>query len=313
MPQNPTQAPTQANPQARPRILIIFNPTAGQRRQHLLALTVQELLKKQWDVTLKPTHHAGDGAELAKMAVRDKKYALICAAGGDGTINEVVGGLLQAKGYTLPLGIIPLGTANVLANELGYGKTPAQWAKSLTQLKTQQVYVGELKTKATTRAFICMAGVGFDAAVVESVNSKLKKKIGKGAYIWRSLQLLLNLKQTDYHTTIDGKDHGTAQAIVACNGHFYGGRFVLAPKAKLTDDSLYFALFSGRGVWAVVRLMVALALGKAPTMQGMRLIKGKELIIKGGEGDPIQADGDNAAKLPATFRLIKETLTVVKP
>lgn len=315
-PQNTPQNKKTRNVTDRPRILIIFNPTAGQRKQHLLAQTVQEILKRKWDVTLKPTHKAGDGIELARWAVEDDKYAIVCAAGGDGTINEVVTGLLHSKGHHVPLGVIPLGTANVLANELGYGKTPKDWAKSLTRNKSHVVHVGEVQqsqNKKEARAFICMAGIGFDAAVVESVNSKLKKKIGKGAYIWRSLQLMACLKQTEYAVKIDGKDQGKATAVVACNGRFYGGRFVLAPQAKITEGSLYFALFSGKGLWSVVRLMVALGMNRAHRLKGMRLIKGQQLEVTNGQGEPIQADGDDAAKLPATFTMAKGTVTVIKP
>ncbi|MBA44472.1 MAG: sphingosine kinase [Magnetococcales bacterium] len=300
----------------RPRMLIIFNPTAGQRKQHLLTQTVQCILKYKWDVTLKPTHKAGDAIELARWAVEDDKYQIVCAAGGDGTINEVVTGLLHSKGHHVPLGIIPLGTANVLANELGYGKTPKEWAQSLTRNKSHVVHVGEVQqtnSKKEARAFICMAGIGFDAAVVASVSSPLKKKIGKGAYIWRSLQLMVGLNQTEYDVKIDGKDQGKATAVVACNGRFYGGRFVLAPKAKITEGSLYFAVFDGKGLGAIIRLMVGLGMNRAHKLKGMRLIKGTKLEVTNGRGEPIQADGDNAANLPATFTMAKGTVTVIKP
>jgi len=240
----------------------------------------------------------------------------VCAAGGDGTINEVVTGLLHSKGHHVPLGIIPLGTANVLANELGYGKTPKEWAQSLTRNNNHVVHVGEVQqtnSKKEARAFICMAGIGFDAAVVASVSSPLKKKIGKGAYIWRSLQLMVGLNQTEYDIKIDGKDQGKATAVVACNGRFYGGRFVLAPKAKITEGSLYFAVFYGKGLGSIIRLMVGLGMNRAHKLKGMRLIKGTKLEVTNGRGEPIQADGDNAANLPATFTMAKGTVTVIKP
>ena len=272
----------------RPRMLIIFNPTAGQRKQHKLTQTVQHILQRKWDVTLKPTHQAGDAIELAKWAVEDDKYEIVTAAGGDGTINEVVTGLLEAKGHHVPLGIIPLGTANVLANELGYGKTPESWAKSLTNGLTknaaQTVHLGEVEAAQKTRAFI-----------------------------WRSVQLLCKLKQTQYNVKIDGQDYGTATAVVACNGRFYGGRFVLAPQARLTEDKLYFAVFSGTGLGAVVRLMVGLGLNRAHKLKGMQLVRGHTLEIHNGKGEPIQIDGDDAAKLPAVFRMAEGTVTVIKP
>ena len=267
----------------------------------------------QWDVTLKPTHRAGDGTELAAAAARNNKYKVVCAAGGDGTINEVLSGLVKAEGYNQPLGIIPLGTANVLANELGYGKTPLYWANTLTSEKLQKVYIGQLITQTNSRYFICMAGVGFDASVVDSVNKRLKKIIGKGAYIFRTVQLLWHFLDKTCVIKIDDQLQPPATTVVACNGHFYGGRFVLAPQAKLTKKSLHFVLFSGRGSWAVIRLMISMILGRTYKMKDLNVVEGQKLEIYNNAGDPIQADGDNAGQLPATFTLLEKKITVVCP
>ncbi|MCH9637978.1 MAG: diacylglycerol kinase family lipid kinase, partial [Betaproteobacteria bacterium] len=296
-----------------PHILIIFNPTAGQRKQHLLFQTVRRLLAMQWEVTLKPTHRAGDGIALAAEAARNENYNVVCAAGGDGTINEVVSGLVKAEGYNQSLGIIPLGTANVLANELGYGKTPLNWANTLTSEKSQQVYIGQLMTTSDSRYFICMAGVGFDASVVSSVNKRLKKFIGKGAYIFRTVQLLWQFLDKTYEIKIDDQLQPSATAVVVCNGHFYGGRFVLAPQAKLTEKNFHIVLFSGRGAWAVMRLMLSMVLGRAYKMKDLNIVEGQKLEIHNNAGEPIQADGDNIGQLPATFTLLEKRITVVCP
>lgn len=297
----------------RPHILIIFNPTAGQRRQHLLSQVVRQLLTKQWDVTLQPTHYAGDGATLAANAVYSHLYTVVCAAGGDGTINEVLSGLIQAEGYSQPFGIIPLGTANVLANELGYDKKTLHWANTLTSNNTKQVYIGQLTTQTDRRHFICMAGVGFDASVVSSVDKQLKKVIGKGAYIYRSIQLLWQFSNKSYDIKIDGQTQPLATAMIACNGHFYGGRFVLAPQAKLTDKTLQFVLFSGRGSWAVIRLIISMALGHTHKMKDLKVVEGQKLEISDNTGEPIQADGDDVGQLPATFTLFEKTMTIIYP
>ena len=296
----------------RPHILVIFNPTAGQRKQKLLFQTLKQLLAKQWNVTLKPTHQAGDAIELA-AATHNHKYNVVCAAGGDGTINEVLSGLIKAEAYNQPLGIIPLGTANVLANELGYGKTPRHWANTLTSEKTQQVHIGQLNTQTDSRHFICMAGVGFDAAVVDSVDNRLKKIIGKGAYIYRSAQLLWKFSDKTCDIKVNGQKQSPATSVIACNGRFYGGRYVLAPQAKLTTKSLHFVLFSGRGSWAVMRLMIAMVLGRTYKMKDLSIVEGQKLEIYNNTGDPIQADGDSAGQLPATFTLFEKKITVVCP
>ena len=297
----------------RSHILIIYNPTAGQRKQYLLFQAVRLLLAMKWDVTLKPTCRAGDGATLAANAVRANQYTVVCAAGGDGTINEVLSGLIQAEGYSQPFGIIPLGTANVLANELRYDKKPLNWVNTLTSSNTKQVYIGQLATQTDRRYFICMAGIGFDASVVSSVNKQLKKVIGKGAYVYRSIQLLWRFSEKNCDIKIDGQTQPPATAMIACNGHFYGGRFVLAPQAKLTDKNLQFVLFSGRGPWAVIRLIISMALGLTHKMKDLKIVEGQKLETFDNTSEPIQADGDNVGHLPATFTLLEKTITVIYP
>ena len=292
----------------RPRLLIIFNPTAGQRRQQLLARTVTLLLRDQWDITLKPTHAAGDATQLAMAAVRDAKYACVCAAGGDGTINEVLNGLIAAGGHTVPLGLIPLGTANVLAHELGYGSTPASWAKTITHGTAKQVHAGCYNG----RYFVCMAGVGFDAQAVVSVNSRLKKLMGKGAYVLAILKLLHNLPKRAYQLTIDGQPAGTAAAVIASNGRYYAGRFVLAPTAALDKPQLDFVLFRRGGLLGVLQVLATLPVGLVARLPGVVIVPGSSLTISNHAGDPVQADGDHIGDLPGTIELAQNALTLIR-
>jgi len=153
----------------RKRALIVYNPIAGSRSP-LLKQTLQRLTVHGLQFDLYETRGPGD----AEKAVRGKEqtYDAVVAAGGDGTINEVVNGL---QGTNLPLGIIPLGTVNVLALEMGLLKDPETVARTIVFGPARSVNVGHVNG----RAFLLMVGAGFDGRVVAGVSARLKKSLGQ--------------------------------------------------------------------------------------------------------------------------------------
>src|SRR5262249_60700955 len=150
---------------------------------------------------------------------------LLVIAGGGGTINEAVNGLLsRGGGAASPLALVPLGTANVLANEIGLVTAPAAVARTIARGAAVRAYVGI----ANGRCFTAMAGAGFDAHVVAHVSLRLKRLLGKGAYVLESLRQLWRFPFPRYRVTIDGQSYDAASVIVA-KGHYYGGRHLRAP------------------------------------------------------------------------------------
>ncbi len=167
-------APLIADPSAalqpRRRLLVILNPTAGRSHRGRFRATLERLRALGCDITLRETVAAGEASALARAA-DPAAFDGVVAAGGDGTVNEVINGLI---GTPLPLALLPLGTANVLAAEIGLGLAPDTVARAIVEGPQRPIACG----RAGDRHFTQMAGVGFDAQVVEHVDLALKRRIG---------------------------------------------------------------------------------------------------------------------------------------
>ncbi|WP_119462162.1 diacylglycerol/lipid kinase family protein [Rhodospirillaceae bacterium SYSU D60014] len=295
----------------RHRLLVIFNPKAGWRRRRRLQAVLDRLRRQGCRITVRETTAPGDAESLARMADgAGGSYDVIVAAGGDGTINEVVNGLATAAGDVPPppLAILPLGTANVLAAEIGLDPKPSAVADGIAAGPALPVAVG----RANGRYFTMMAGVGFDAHVVAGVSLRLKRLIGKGAYLVETLRQLRRFPFHRYAVTIDDI-HFDAASVIVAKCHFYGGRFICAPLARLDAPDFQVCLFLKSGRWNAIRYAVALALGRLHRLPDYRIIQGKRIIITGPEGDPVQGDGDIIARLPVAIELSPRHLTLVMP
>jgi YegS/Rv2252/BmrU family lipid kinase len=223
---------------------------------------------------------------------------VIAVAGGDGTINEVVNGL---AGSSVALGVIPLGTANVLADEIGLKRAPGDVARVLAEGPIRPISVG----LANGRRFVMMAGAGFDASVVDQVSLSLKRRLGPFAYVWQTFKHAFTDRFAECEVTVDGVAYKTVSAVV-CNGRHYGGPFVAAPAAALTDGLLHVILLKGRGWLSVARYSIALLMGRLGKLADVEFVLGREVIVREVKGRgvanlPVQADGDIITHLPARF------------
>ncbi len=286
------------------RLMIIFNPTSGWRRRRRFAAVLGRLRALGCQAEVYETRAAGDAERLA-AAFDPCRYDLLVVAGGDGTVNEAINGLGDRR---LPLAILPLGTANVLAAELGQRGDPDAIARTIAQGAARPVTVGI----ANGRRFILMAGAGFDALVVATVDLRLKRWLGRGAYGLAILRQLLVYGFPSYRVTLDGVVHRAASAVVA-NAHFYGGRFVTAPAADLESPTFEVGLFERSGRAAAIGYALALFLGLLPRLKSYRILAGRRIEIEGPAGEPVQADGDVIARLPVRIELLPSALELVFP
>ena len=283
------------------RILVVYNPIAGRRRRRFLSRVLEALERRGLSVRLEPTKKRGDAEDLARNADADR----IVVAGGDGTINEALNGLPESGP---PLAVIPLGTANVLAHELGVAAGAEAVAQAIVEGSPREVTLGLVNG----RRFSMMAGVGFDAHVVRDVDTKLKRAIGKGAYVIETLRQLFKFRPHFYDLRIDGVAHRAA-SVILCNGHYYGGRFVAAPDARLDAPEFQIVLFGRAGRWATIRYAVALALGRLPSLADVTILPARVVEIDGAPDEPVQADGDIVAHLPARFEAKPGAARLVGP
>lgn len=290
----------------RRRLLVIHNPAAGGRSGLARLQACLALLKETGcEVALRTTSRRGDAAAFATEATADR-YDAVIAAGGDGTIGEVAQGLPPLNGA--PLGILPLGTANVLALELGLPFDPPALVRVLLQGPPATIWPGMVND----RLFTMMTSVGFDAHVVRDLSLPLKRRLGKAAYVVGSLRQLAMYDVPRYRLSIDGLDYECVSAIIA-KGHYYGGRFICAPNARLDDPSFEICLFRRGGRIGALRAMLALALGRLHRLPEIEWVRGREVTMDGPEGEPVQADGDIVATLPAHVRIASRPITLVFP
>ncbi|WP_298369333.1 diacylglycerol kinase family protein [Azospirillum sp.] len=291
------------------RLLVIHNPVAGGRRARRLRAVVERLETQHGvQVLVRSTGGRGDAEAFARDVVPGTVDAVV-AAGGDGTINEVINGLAThaAAGRAVPLGIVPMGTANVLAGELGLPTDPDGVARVLSGERTALIH----PAVANGRVFSMMAGVGLDARVVECVDTRLKRRIGKGAYVVETLKQLATRPDVRYRVSLDGGPAQEVAAVIAAKGHFYGGRFVCAPDARLTEPELQVCLFPRGGRWNALRYVWGVTAGRLRHFPDYRVIPAQRLRIEGPVGDAVQGDGDVAARLPVDIALAGWTLPVL--
>jgi len=292
------------------RMTVVFNPTAGGRRRARLDETLKLLRASGCEVAVQATAARGDAETIARTFGGPlRAEGLLVIAGGDGTINEAVNGLLSwGDDGASSLALVPLGTANVLANEIGLAIAPAAVARTIARGAAVRAYVGV----ANGRCFTAMAGAGFDAHVVANVSLRLKRLFGKGAYVLESLRQLWRFPFPRYRVTVDGESCDAASVIVA-KGHFYGGRYVCAPDARLDQPEFHVCLFERGGRWNAIRYALALALGRLGQLADFRILRGRVVVIDGPAGDPLQGDGDIIAHLPVRIEIALQPLRLIVP
>lgn len=292
------------------RLMVIYNPTAGRRARGRFKAWLAALDRLGASTIVHETRDRGHATELARAADPARCDA-VGVAGGDGTINEVVNGLV---GCGLPMAVFPLGTANVLAAELGLSRRIEALAEIAAFAPPRQVWPGEVITPgaAAGRLFLLMAGVGFDASVITGLDFKLKRRTGKFAYFVSILGRLRDHRFTWYKALVDNLACEPA-SLIAARAHFYGGRFVLAPDASLDQPRLQSVLFERNGRCATLRYLAAIGLGRLAQCRDIRIIPSQTIELSGPVGAPVHVDGDICARLPVTIRLADRSVGLIGP
>jgi diacylglycerol kinase (ATP) len=286
-------------------MIVIYNPAAGHRRVHRLWRVLDILSGNGVQVQLLETTHPGHAIGLARQAAGAGR--LVVAAGGDGTIAEVANGLAATPGARL--GIIPLGTANVLARELSLPTTPHAIAHALAFGRTRPLWPGIAHGDAPDRLFVQMLGVGLDAQVVHRLPRALKRALGRGAYVLQTLRELARYDYEPIRLRIDGAPT-EASSVIVTKGKLYAGQFLLAPCARPGEPGFTVALFGRTGPLAALMYAAALPLNLLPCAPGMRLLRASRVEILHGAA-PAQADGDPAGCVPVSVRDAAAPIEVV--
>jgi diacylglycerol kinase family enzyme len=275
-------------------MVIVFNPAAGNRRVYRLWRVLDILAANGIRCEVLRTGGAGDARALAAAAAA-AGAELVVAAGGDGTIAEVASGLIATG---VPLGVIPLGTANVLAREYALPFAPRAVAAALAFGRTRPLWPGlATPSEGPARLFVQMLGVGFDAAVVHAIRPGLKRLLGRGAYVAETLLRLPGYDFSPIRVRLDGVETEAASVIVT-KGRLYGGPYLLAPEARPEEPGFSVVLFEHAGPRAALCYGAALPLGRLARMPGVRRVRAARVEFPGNRARPAQSDGDPAGMAP---------------
>jgi diacylglycerol kinase (ATP) len=289
------------------RIVIIFNPAAGARRRSRLHMALDLLRGIGLRLEVIETRQRGDAGRLAREAAAGG--GTIVAAGGDGTIAEVAAGIV---GTDAALGVLPLGTANVFALELGIPLSAKNAAMVLAMGRTVPFRPGTMRgSGAAEQIFVQMIGAGLDAAVVHALPPPLKRALGKGAYALQTMREILRHDAPPLRVVADGRDI-LAHSVVVTKGRLYAGRFVIAPDANARGDDFHVVALQQPRRSDAIRHAAALPLGLLPRLPEVQLLRASVISIAGADG-PLQADGDAAGLLPAQVAPASELIRVVVP
>ncbi len=296
--------------------LLIVNPTAGQGRPQEALPSVQEALTPFVSETVL-TQGAGDAEAAARRAVAARKFDAVLVAGGDGTVNEVVNGLMSGAAAgtpPLPLGLVPLGTQNVLAHELRVPRNDIEaLAAMLRAGRTRAIDLGRIDD----RYFSLMAGFGFDAAVVGEVLLPVKELIGPAAYALASLRALSKYRVTSVRLRLDGEEVvSDAYLVVVANAASYAFRQVkMAPFASVDDGWLDVCVFERAPLDRVGFVTQVMALLARRHLRDPRVRYYRARRVDLDSEPPIQGqiDGDMFRRTPVGIELVPKVLPVFVP
>jgi YegS/Rv2252/BmrU family lipid kinase len=289
--------------------VIIANPTSGglPNHTHEYQETVAFLREQGWQVELWLTDGPGAAQKLAQRAV-EQRVAVAIAAGGDGTINEVIQGL---AGSETALGVLPMGTVNVWAREMNIPLESAKAREVLVHGQVRRIDLG----KINERYFLLMVGIGFDGEVTQVVERKPLKRLGVLGYILAALWFGTGYAGFPLTMRMDDADPVRTRALqlVIGNTQLYGGAFKFTWLARCDDGLLDLCVVHKRGVlgrWLVLR---DFALKHERRRLWVRYNTFKKLVVESRDPVAIQVDGDPAGHTPATIEVVPGALKVLVP
>ena len=285
--------------------VIIGNPNSGRAGDEGYLERFAKILRSGGlSVEVLNTEHPNHATELAALA----KDRLVVAAGGDGTVNEVLNGL--SPGSTL--GILPLGTANVLARELGLPLDAEEACRHILDGERSRIDFGVATDgSGVERRFTCMAGIGFDAQVVDTVTPRLKRFLRGLAFPITAFRVLFGNRFPPMELSY-GDEVDVARFAIVANGHYYGGDYRVSGPGLLTSGELETVLVER--VSSLLRPDIfAGIMTRKPLNRTMKSFMAKEVHARAqGAKVPVQLDGELWGELPMSFRIEPGALNVIR-
>ena len=293
------------------RALIITNPAAARADEaHLLAAR-QRLSAGGLRVEIARTTGPGDGERLARQALAGGVECVI-AHGGDGTAMDVAAALV---GTGVPLGLLPAGTGNLLAGNLGIGRSWRSASDVILGGAARTVDLGRLVTATASRVFAVAAGAGFDAELMRSTEARHKKLFGMGAYVARAVHLATTITRAAVRVVADDYVHegGAALVLVANCGELIPGLLPIHSRV-LPDDGVFdVAILDAASIPGAARIVWWMFLRRPHFVPGITFLRASRVTLSSQPPLPVQADGEAAGETPLTVEVLPLALRVLAP
>jgi YegS/Rv2252/BmrU family lipid kinase len=300
--------------------LLIHNPNAGSNgrvRRNQLDEARRLLAASGIDAELAETRGPGDATDIASRATQEGRQ-LVIACGGDGTLNEIVNGLAgQSNGHRVPLALLPGGTANIMAKELGIPWDIPGATQKLLQSQAREVALGlatPLENPGGKRYFLSVAGAGPDGMIVYAVDLELKAKVGILAYWYQGAREVLRYKFPHFRVVAQGQTIDATLVIVGRTKN-YGGPFKITTEADLYEDQFEVLALTTQSGLKYLSYLPTLCLNKLRGTDGVHFYKADSIVCEPMDKNPVyaQVDGEPMARLPIEFKIVPRALKLLVP
>lgn len=283
-------------------VILIGNPASGGSSLKKLMDVYAFLKSRSPDARLIVTEKRGD-AERASREALGGQIERIIAAGGDGTCNEVINGI---AGSTMPMAVLPMGTTNVLARELG---VPMNLKDAVDRALTGNSHItslGMIAFNGQTRYFSLMAGIGYDA---EAVYGAGKSPVsGKASYVISGMKKLLFWSPGELNVKVDGGLY-KAYSLIACNASKYAGDFRIALDADISEPLLHVFLMHGKRRLDILRYAGGIMTGRHLRLKDITYLPAARIEVAGTAR--MQIDGDYMGMTPAVIGTVPHCIRLV--
>lgn len=294
------------------KLLVIYNPYAwGGRAGRMLRDVREEFARHRLDAKFRLTRAPGQATGLV-AGTSLGEYDGVVAAGGDGTVHEVVNGLFRhAPDNRVPLGVLPLGTGNAFARDFGLG--PGNWSRSIARIargERRPCDAGRVKTADDLFYFVNIIGMGF--AVDAGMTAKRLKWVGKPAYTLGTLWQILKLHSYPLVMHLDGERLVQDNIFVeVSNSRYTGTKFLIAPGAKTDDGLLDVTLLRGLGRLRLLRLFPTVYTGRHVAFDEVEIHRAGAIRIESPQGMLMTVDGEFRGRTPLEIECLPAAIELL--
>ncbi len=292
------------------RILLITNPAAARTSKAVANTVISVLQREGCHVDWVETTGHGDAARVARAGADDNVDA-VAVYGGDGTVMQAVAGI---AGRDIPVGLIPGGTGNLLAGNLGLPRNPARAAQVIARGRPRAIDLGRFENSHGEQFFSVACGSGFDAELMARTSGAAKRRWGFAAYVAHGYKLVLDAAPVPYRVSVDGVVHDVeATSILVANcPQFVPPILSIAPGIALDDGQLDIVVVKATGLWQSTGIIWRMLRHRVDGV-AIRRFRGRDVKVEAQPDRLVQLDGEVGGHTPFTATVLDRGLSVLVP